>query len=347
MQLRMMKRPSKPTPKTNTLLIDGENLLKIGFYVNKSVNNEHGRVKAIYHFINTIRKFYTNFAVTKVIVFWEGEHSRDLRRQFYPEYKANRGGVDDDIQLDLNRQRVRIKQYLEELYIRQVIIDECEADDNIALYCHMAPHEQKIILSADRDLLQLLSDHTSCYLTDKQVLVTPNNFKDHFDYHYKNIGIVKMIGGDSADNICGISGVGAKTVIKLFPEIKTQEITMNWIRSRALEILTEQPNNNPIKRIITGETKYGTWGDEYFNIMNKIINLNEPIVSEEAKEIVNQYIFYAIDPGNRGGVQAVNKLLVEDGIERLLPSNDDGYYGFWAAFITIINKEIRLFKTIS
>lgn len=341
----MLKRPSKPKPKTHTLLVDGENLLKIGFYVNKSVNNENGRVKAIYHFINTIRKFYTNFAVTKVIVFWEGDHSRDLRRKYYPEYKANRGGIDEDIALDLNRQRVRIRQYLEELFIRQVIIDECEADDNIALYCHMATHEQKIILSADRDLLQLLSEHTSCYLPDKQVLVTPNNFVDHFDYHYKNIGIVKIIGGDTADNICGINGVGAKTVIKLFPEMKTQEVTLDWVRERTAALLNETPNNNALKKINAGETKYGVWGDNYFKIMNTIINLNEPIVGEDSKEIVNQYIHYAIDPAGRGGVQAVNKLLVEDGIERLLPSSNDGYYDFWSAFITIINKEKNLFNS--
>lgn len=341
----MIKRPPKDVrPKTNTLLVDGENLLKIGFYVNKSVNNENGRVKAIYHFINTIRKFYTNFAVTKVIVFWEGEHARDLRRVHYPQYKANRKEADEDIKLDMNRQRRRIQQYLEELYIRQVIIDECEADDNIALYCQMAHHEQKIILSADRDLLQLLSQHTSCYLTDKQVLVTPNNFREHFDYHYKNIGIIKMIGGDTSDNICGIKDVGPKTILKLFPEMITKEVSMDWIRERGKKILEEQPKNNQIKRIMAGETKYGILGDDYFTMMNRIINLNEPIVGESSKDIIRQYIFYAIDPTGRGGVKSVNKLLVEDGIERMLPSSNDGYYDFWSAFITIINKEIDLYN---
>lgn len=336
-----MNRPKKLTlkPKHTTLLIDGENLLKIGFFANQGSSTENGTVKTIFHFINTIRKFYVNHAVTKVIVFWEGEHSRDLRRSYYPQYKLNRKGFDDDVTFDLNRQRARIQQYMEELFIRQVIIDECEGDDGIALYCKMAINEKKIILSSDRDLLQLLDENTSCYLSNRQILITPYNFKNFFEYHYKNVGVIKMISGDTADNICGITGVGEKTVLKLFPEIQKKEVTLNWIRSRCAELLKENPKNNPAKRIVEGKTKYNEYGSNYFDVMNKIINLNDPIVGSNSREIIHEYINSPIDPTGRGGVHSVYKMLVKDGIDHLIPKSDDGFYGFWSTFITIINKE--------
>ena len=167
--------------KLNSLLIDGENLLKIGFHGTKNTQTENGSVGTIFHFINTIKRFYSEFGITKVVVFWEGENSTQYREGYYPYYKKNRKGRYTDEQLyDLGRQRQRIKQYIEELYIRQVEVPECEADDGIAYYVKNSPNESKIILSADRDLLQLVGEDVKQYLLDKKVIITDKNFISFF-----------------------------------------------------------------------------------------------------------------------------------------------------------------------
>ena len=71
-------------------MIDGEALLKQGFHGAKQVQTKNGSVGAIFHFINTIKRFYQDFGITKVVVFWEGENSKQYRQGYYPYYKQNR-----------------------------------------------------------------------------------------------------------------------------------------------------------------------------------------------------------------------------------------------------------------
>jgi len=247
---------NKKETKIQTLLIDGENLLKIGFHGVKNVQTENGSVGTIFHFINTIKRFYADFAITKVVVFWEGEDSKKYRQSYYPQYKANRGQQYTEEQIyDLGRQRIRIKQYLEELYIRQVEVPGCEADDAIAVYVKNSPKENKIILSADKDLLQLLAEDVNVYMPNKRWLITQKNFYSFFEYHQDNVGLIKMLAGDSADNISGLQGVGDGIIIKLFPELKTEAKDTNWILARAQELLDEKGKSKTLETILQGTTK--------------------------------------------------------------------------------------------
>ena len=167
-----LNRRLRTQTKINSLLIDGEALLKQGFHGAKQVQTKNGSVGTIFHFINTIKRFYQDYGVTKVVVFWEGENSKAYRQAYYPYYKQNRNDkVTIDQKHDLDRQRVRIKQYLEELFIRQVEIDGCEADDCIAYYVKNSPNESKTIYTNDRDLLQLMDDETKVFLHGKKIMI--------------------------------------------------------------------------------------------------------------------------------------------------------------------------------
>ena len=75
---------------TKTLLVDGNNLLKIGFYGVRDFFNNGEHVGGIWHFLNTLRKFLEESNYTKVVVFWDSETGSSERRLLYPKYKLNR-----------------------------------------------------------------------------------------------------------------------------------------------------------------------------------------------------------------------------------------------------------------
>jgi len=343
-----INKPVRHKPRTiqNTLLIDGEYLLKQGFHGTKQLQGKEGSVGTIFHFINTIKRFYQDYAITKVVVFWEGENSKQFRQGYYPYYKANRNNkfTAEEV-FDLDRQRIRIKQYLEELFIRQVEIPGCEADDGIAYYVVNSPNENKIIYTNDRDLLQLLDEDTKVCLTinKAKVMVSLNNFETYFDYHYKNVGIIKMIAGDSSDNISGLQNIGEQKVLKYFPEIKKQPVDHEWVLNRTTALLIEKPDDKVLNTIINGETKWGTYGNDYFSVMNKIINLKQPYITEQLEETVYDMVNETLSPEGRGGISKVMEMMKEDELLNFLPKNDDGFFVFWSSFITIIKKETNAY----
>jgi 5'-3' exonuclease len=340
-----LNRRSPIRTRINALLIDGEALLKQGFYGAKQVQTKNGSVGAIYHFVNTIKRFYQDYGITKVVVFWEGENSKAYRQGYYPYYKSNRNDkVTIEERYDLDRQRIRIKQYLEELFIRQVEINGCEADDSIAYYVKNSPNENKIIYTNDRDLLQLLAPDTKVFLYGKKVMVNIDNFKNYFDYHYSNVGLIKMIAGDISDNISGLKGIGEDTVLKIFPELKKEQKNEEWIIKRVDELLTETPTNKKLLTIKEGETKWGTYGTDYFSVMSKVINLETPNVTNELIEAISEMVNEPLSPEGRGGINTIMEMMKEDQLLNFLPKYDDGFFVFWSSFITIINKEKKFYE---
>lgn len=342
----MLRRGLSTTTKINSLLIDGEGLLKQGYYGAKQFIGKNGRVGTIFHFINTIRRFYESYGITKVVVFWEGNNSKEYRKNYYPYYKLNRNDkyTSEDEKIDLERQRIRIKQYLEELFIRQVEIDGCEADDGIAYYVTQSPNENKLIFTNDRDLLQLLNNDVKVYLSDKKAVINTKNFNNYFKYHYKNVGLMKMIAGDSSDNISGVKGLGVESVLKLFPELKREEKNHEWVIENTKKLLEETPKSKQLLNIIGGETKWGTYGTDYFSVMEKIISLKLPNVTEDLKVAINEMVNDVLSPENRGGIKVVYKMMYEDELVRYMTNSSDYYVVFWTPFITIINKELKMYN---
>lgn len=342
----MIRKPV-PKPKVNTLLIDGESLLKQGFYGSKQVQTKNGSVGTIFHFINTIKKFYGEFGVTKVVAFWEGEGSKAYRQGYYPYYKSNRNDkitLTEDQKHDLEHKRNRVKQYLEELFIRQVEVYGIEADDAIAYYVKHSPNENKLIYTNDRDLLALIADDVKVYISNKKAVINKDNFNNYFDYHYKNVGLIKMIAGDTSDNISGIQGIGEATVLKIFPELKKEPKTSDWIVGRIDVLLLEKPDNKPLLTIKEGKTKWGVYGTQYFSIMEKIINLETPHITDDLKVAIQEMVEEFLAPEGRGGVKRIIDMMKEDEILTFLPKYDDGFFVFWQSFITIINKEKKLYE---
>ena len=332
---------------TKTLLVDGNNLLKIGFHGVKDYFNGTEHVGGIWHFLNTLRRFIEDENFNKVVVFWDGETSTSQRRLIYPKYKLNRKGVTEDFkEQSFNKQKQRVKEYLEEMFVRQVEFENSEADDLIAYYCKISKDEDKTIFSGDRDLTQLISEDVTIYSPNtKKYYKNGDKIKLHeIEIPHYNVKTFKIISGDKSDNIDGIYYLGEKTIVKLFPELLEREVSFTDILTRGEELLKEQKDNTALIILLTGKTKEGIFGDEFFEINKKIVDLSEPLISEEGKELVKSYYSESLDPDGRGYKNLI-RMMMDDGLFKYLPKGDDQWVYFLKPFLKLTRKEKTKFKT--
>lgn len=331
---------------TKTLLIDGNNLLKIGFHGVKDFYHENRHVGGIWHFLNTTRRFIEEENFDKVVVFWDGEGSSNTRKLIYPQYKQNRKYSHDFKEDSFSEQKDRVKQYLEEMFIRQVDINNNEADDLIAFYCQIANDEIITIFSSDKDLTQLISENVNIYSPMKKLTYKKGDYIKIQDVeipHY-NVKTYKIISGDKSDNIDGIYYLGEKTLVKLFPEILDREVSYNDILTRAEVLFTEDKQNKALQNLLTGKTKSGVYGDEFFEINKKIIDLSNPLITEEGKEIVKLYYSETLDPEGRGHRNLI-RMMMDDGFFKFLPKHDEAWVNFVKPFMKLTRKEKKQFKS--
>jgi DNA polymerase-1 len=331
---------------TKTLLIDGNNLLKIGFHGVKDFFHEGKHVGGIWHFLNTTRRFIEEENFDKVCVFWDGEGSSLARKIIYPQYKENRKPGYDFKEESFYEQKHRVKQYLEEMFVRQVDINNNEADDLIAYYCQIANDENITIFSSDKDLTQLISQNVSIYSPSKRLTYKKGDFikLQEVEIPHYNVKTYKIISGDKSDNIDGIYYLGEKTLVKLFPEILDREVSFNDILTRAEVLLTEDKENKILQNLLSGKTKSGIYGNEFFEINNKIVDLSNPLITEEGKEIVKLYYSETLDPEGRGHRNLI-RMMMEDGFFKFLPKHDEAWVNFVKPFMKLTRKEKKQFKT--
>jgi 5'-3' exonuclease len=332
---------------TKTLLVDGNNLLKIGFHGVRDFFNKGEHVGGTWHFLNTLRRFLEENNYNKVVVFWDSETGSSQRRIIYPKYKLNRKQKDEEDfkeQSFLN-QKQRVKQYLEEMFVRQLEVEQSEADDLIAYYCQISEDEDKTIFSSDRDLTQLISEKVTIYSPQqKRYYKNGDGIKIYESEipHY-NVKTYKILTGDSSDNIDGIFYLGEKTFLKLFPEILDTELKYTDILTKAEKLLLEQKGNVALQNLLSGKTKEGIFGEEFFTINEKLVDLANPLISQEGKELVMAYYSDSLDPDGRGHRNLI-RMMMDDGFFKFLPKGDEAWVNFLKPFLKLSRKEKTNFR---
>jgi 5'-3' exonuclease len=332
---------------TKTLLVDGNNLLKIGFHGVRDFFNKGEHVGGTWHFLNTLRRFLEESNYNKVVVFWDSETGSSQRRLIYPKYKLNRKQKDDEDfkEQSFITQKNRVKQYLEEMFVRQLEIEQSEADDLIAYYCQISEDEEKTIFSSDRDLTQLISEKVTIYSPQqKRYYKNGDGIKIYESEipHY-NVMTYKILTGDSSDNIDGIFYLGEKTFLKLFPEILDTELKYTDILTKAEKLLSEQKGNVALQNLLSGKTKEGIFGEEFFTINEKLVDLANPLISDEGKELVRLYYSESLDPDGRGHRNLI-RMMMDDGFFKFLPKGDDAWVNFLKPFLKLSRKEKTNFR---
>jgi DNA polymerase-1 len=329
-----------------TLLVDGDNLFKIGFHGVREFFVDGNHIGGVFHFLNTLRKQLDEHNYDKVIVFWDGDGNSSQRREIYPKYKLNRRQDMNEFKLEsYHIQKQRVKEYLEECFVRQIRVDNNESDDLIAYYCQIAKDENKTVFTADKDLLQLIDSTTSIFspmIKETYKMGDKVSVMGHKVPH-QNILTLKVIMGDKSDNIDGIERLGEKTFLKFFPEVLDQEVSVDDILSKTNQLLQENENNKALQNLVKGKTKDGELGDSFFEVNKRIVDLSNPMITEEGKELVQLYYRETMDPEGRGSKNLI-RMMTDDGFFKFLPKTDEAFLNFVRPFMKLTRKEKRKFN---
>jgi DNA polymerase-1 len=338
-----------------TLLIDGDWNLKRNFMkLNEmfSLNGEH--CGGSFGFIDSLRSVVNYVFPDRVIVMWDGEASGKFRKEIYPSYKGNRDKSwlhssqhmsDNVIKYEEQRkysilnQKIKVKNYLEELFIRQIEIDFIEADDLIAGYVQkLDGNEQVIIFSSDQDYYQLINDDVSVLRPSDKKLITKNNFRELFGYNFKNSLLVKCFEGDTSDNIGGIEGIGLKTILKFFPRFADEEYDIDRIILESVELYKN-------KKLKTLEKIIGS--RRIFERNKKLMDLKEPFLTDDSIEELDELkncIIYTNDNFNDRSITNAMKMMIKDGYSKHVFNND--MENFFKPFYRLVTKEKEYSKKI-
>lgn len=324
----------------SVLLVDGDNLLTIGFHGMKNYFYKGRHIGGIFYVINTLRRMFDSHRLEKIVVFWDGESSSSQREKIYPEYKKNRKKKEktEEEKNSFQYQKERVQMYLEEIFVRQGEYKYCESDDCIAQYV-MDSEEDIIIATSDGDMTQLVSDRVKLYHPIQQRIYGKSDkyLYQRFEFPIKNVILIKMLCGDDSDNILGLKNIGIKRLLNFFPEILEEEETIESVIEKS-KILNEEKNNWVLKNIITGISKGDLVGDEFYKMNKRLIKLDLPFLTPEASESIKSIVNDTIDPDGRSYKNAM-KLMIEDGIHLVLPKTDTAWVNFLNPFLSLTRKE--------
>lgn len=339
--------------KIRTLLIDSPYLLKRSINGAKDVYTPNfGHIGGLYQFLTTTRMLINKHMINKVILMWDGENSGKYRYHIDRNYKANRTTKEWHFKIQLNeyelkremekemsilKQKKRIQAYAEELFLRQIEVDEIEADDLIAEYCIKNHNKEEIfIFTNDRDFSQLLDLDISIIFGNIDEPVNRLNYMMYFEHFYKNALTVKVIEGDVSDNIEGIKLMGEKTLLKHFPELKYKYLSVNEIYKSAIKInesriLEKKKPLKSLENLVNGRERLKT------NF--ELINLKEPFLNGEAISELEQ-LEMPLSPNDRGSKNLFN-LMKEDGFLTIYTGTFPNYV---EPFYTVIMQEKTRYK---
>ena len=203
------------------LLIDGNNLAYRCKFVFQ-LSNRGQDVSVTYGFLKVLESLMKKFKPTSVIVAWDGKVPK-FRRHFVPEYKINRHKDEDpEDRANFNRQMDELHYYiLPRMGTLSVKRNYTEADDLLHQASIMSLHEESIIITGDKDLLQSLSRKTKVYSPSKEKLYTVKDFEEEYNLKLSQYVWWKALQGDGSDNIPGVQKVGEVTATKILKEFDT------------------------------------------------------------------------------------------------------------------------------
>lgn len=339
--------------KIRTLLIDSSYLLKRSYNGAKDTyTSNFGHIGGLYQFLTTTRMLIKEYKINKVVLAWDGINGGIYRHHLDPAYKANRESKAWHKPIILNeyelkrekekkesvlKQKQRIKAYAEELFLRQIEVDDIEADDLIAAYCLKYNNKEDIfIYTNDRDFAQLLDLNITIIFANLDEAINRTNYFFHFNHHYTNALTMKIITGDDADNVAGIEGIGEKTLYKYIPDIKFKKMSVRDVCREADKINKERVENKkpPLKAL-----QALLEGINRLQLNYKLVNLRKPMLNNEAREELEQ-LDAPLDPTNRGS-KNLYKLMQED---EFLTVYGSTFVNYVEPFYTIIMNEKQLLK---
>ena len=201
--------------KKTVMLIDGSSLIFRAFFALPNLSNNDGvMTNGVYGFLTMYRNAFDKYKPDYVLVAFD-RSSKTFRNDEYKDYKANR----DKTPNELSYQFGILKDVLDSMGVKYTDLDGFEADDIVGTYARMAKEagDRAVLITGDRDYLQLVDDDILVYLTKKGVSdtveYTVDKIKEEYGITPKQLIDVKGLMGDKSDNIPGVDGIGEKRAL--------------------------------------------------------------------------------------------------------------------------------------
>jgi len=223
---------------SRVLIIDGLNTF-IRCWSSIPTMNENGdHVGGVTGVLKSIGYAIRQTQPTRVVVVFDGKGGSQQRKKRFSGYKAQRDSNklrvnrqyadlmnDEDERESMKRQFVWLNEMLDGLPLTTMIYDGVEADDIMAyITTHiLKDKEQAVIMSTDKDFLQLVNDTTIVWSPTKKKMYNTKLVKEEYGIESKNLLLYRVLDGDKSDNIPGVYGCGIKTLVKRFPEITEEK----------------------------------------------------------------------------------------------------------------------------
>lgn len=281
----------------STLLIDFTNVFMIHWSSNAATNLSGEPIGAVKGSINFLSKFCQAYQPTKCIAFFDGKNGSVKRRSVYKDYKSGRKPrtviarhiAFESIDAAARNQDYQFKallDILETLPINVIRCDSFESDDGIAHFVNHKeqygcdPNEDIIIVSCDKDFLQLLGPNVNIYNPISKKIITQENIVESYEVSAHNWLLYRSITGDKSDNLRGVRGIGVATLKKVLDVASTEKFTIDSIKNLS--------DDNKIAKKLKENI-------ELIELNEKLMSLHEPLVSLSATERLD-YQFKAFEP---------------------------------------------------
>jgi len=213
--------------KESLYVIDGHALCYRAYFAfirNPLINSQGQNTSAIFGFTRMLLKLISEQKPDYLVVAFDPP-KKSFRFDLYPEYKANREKMPDDLRSQIDE----IKHMVTTLGIPRLEHNDFEADDILGTITkkYGAEDLEVVLVTGDKDAFQLVDDHTKIYANKKGItefeLYDAKKVKEKLGIPPEQVIDFMALTGDTSDNVPGVRGVGEKTALKLISEYKTLE----------------------------------------------------------------------------------------------------------------------------
>ena len=295
------------------MVVDAYNQFIRGYIVDPSKNPNGSPIGGIRTFINILNKLTREVKPDLIVLVWDGKGGSKKRRSMNKDYKGGRkpprtnwsqvGMVEEEVTENKVWQQMRVIEYFNQTPVIQFMEPLVEADDVISYVKNngMFTEWQKVIVSADKDFIQLLDDRTILHRPIQKEYLNKNRVVEKFGIHPTNFALARAIVGDASDNLPGVPRVGMETVAKRFSFLKEE-------KTYYLEHIInecEKPENK--QKVFSSIKEHKELIKNNYDIMQ----LTAPMLSIQAKQGIDD-TFEQYQP--HYNQTEIRKLMLQDGV---------------------------------
>ncbi|WP_198263081.1 DNA polymerase I [sulfur-oxidizing endosymbiont of Gigantopelta aegis] len=203
---------SDSTTDKQLILVDGSSYLYRAFHAMPGLNNSKGMpTGAVYGVVNMLKRLRNDYPTQRVAMIFDAK-GKTFRDDMFPEYKANRASMPDDLRCQIEP----LHDVIRALGFPLIAISGVEADDVIGTLAVQAAEQglEVVVSTGDKDMAQLVNEKVSLVDTMKNQVMDIEGVKTKFGVTPEQIKDYLSLIGDTSDNIPGVDKVGPKTAVK-------------------------------------------------------------------------------------------------------------------------------------